>query len=51
MTTPLDAITAIHNAFRRDIADIDTAALAYARGEQQAAATIERFRFLSEVLV
>jgi hypothetical protein len=51
MTTPLDAITAIHNAFRRDIADIDAAALAYARGEQEAGAAIERFRFLNEVLV
>ena len=51
MTTPLDGVTAIHNAFRRDIADIDAAALAFARGEQQAASTVERFRFLNEVLV
>ena len=51
MTTPLDAVTAIHNAFRRDIADIDAAALASARGEQNTAATIERFRFFNEVLV
>jgi hemerythrin-like domain-containing protein len=50
MTTPLDAVTAIHNAFRRDIADIDAAALASARGEERAA-TIERFRFFNEVLV
>lgn len=27
MATPLDAVTAIHNAFRRDIANIDAAAL------------------------
>jgi hypothetical protein len=51
MATPLDAVTAIHNAFRRDIADIDAAALASARGEQNTAATIERFRFFNEVLV
>ena len=50
MTTPLDAVTAIHNAFRRDLADIDAAALASARGEQRAA-TVERFRFFNEVLV
>jgi hemerythrin-like domain-containing protein len=51
MATPLDAVTAIHNAFRRDIADIDAAALGAARGEQNTAATIERFRFFNEVLV
>jgi hypothetical protein len=51
MATPLDAITAIHNAFRRDIAGIDEAALAFARGDQRGASTIERFRFLNEVLV
>lgn len=51
MTAPLDAVTAIHNAFRRDIAIIDAAALASARGEQHSAATIERFRFFNEVLV
>ena len=51
MTTPLDAVTAIHNAFRRDIAAIDASALVFARGGQQATATIERFRFFNEVLV
>jgi hypothetical protein len=51
MTTPLGAVTAIHNAFRHDIAIIDAAALAWARGEQPAETTIERFRFLNEVLV
>jgi hemerythrin-like domain-containing protein len=51
MTTPLDAVTAIHNAFRGDIAAIDKAALAFARGDPAAVATIERFRFFNEVLV
>lgn len=51
MTIPLDAVTAIHNAFRRDIAAIDAAALALARGERSATATLERFRFFNEVLV
>jgi hypothetical protein len=51
MTTPLDGVTAIHNAFRRDMADIDAAALASARGDKRAAATVERFSFFKEVLV
>ena len=32
MTGPIDAVTAIHNAFRQDMAGIDAAALAAARG-------------------
>jgi hypothetical protein len=51
MAGPLDAVMAIHNAFRRDIAGIDTAALASARGKPGLAATIDRFRFFNEVLV
>jgi Hemerythrin HHE cation binding domain len=51
MTTPIDAVTAIHNAFRRDMAAIDAAALAAARGTPGLAATVERFRFFNEVLV
>ena len=41
---------AIHNAFRRDIELIDTAALESARGKSGLEATVERFRFLNEVL-
>jgi hypothetical protein len=48
---PMDAVKAIHNAFRGDIDGIDSAALDSARGKQGLAATIERFRFLNEVLV
>jgi len=51
MTEPLDAVTAIHNAFRRDMQGIDAAALDSARGKPGPAAAIERFRFLNEVLV
>ena len=51
MAEPLDAVTAIHNAFRRDIEGIDAAALDSARGKPGLAPTVERFRFLNEVLV
>jgi hypothetical protein len=51
MTEPLDAVMAIHNAFRRDIQVIDEAALDLARGAAGRAATVERFRFFNEVLV
>jgi hypothetical protein len=50
MNSPIDAVSAIHNAFRRDIELIDAAALASARGERGSTETIERFRFLTEVL-
>jgi hypothetical protein len=51
MAEPLDAITAIHNAFRRDMEKIDAAALDAARGKPGLMPAIERFRFLNEVLV
>lgn len=51
MAEPIDAIRAIHNAFRNDLKRIDTAALNSARGNEGLVATIERFRFLNEVLV
>jgi len=41
---------ALHNAFRHDIELIDSAALESARGKPGLDATIERFRFLNEVL-
>jgi hypothetical protein len=47
----MDAILAIHNAFRRDIEGIDAAALDAARGTPGAALTAERYRFFSEVLI
>jgi hypothetical protein len=51
MVEPVDVILAFHNAFRRDIAGIDAAALDSARGRQGMEHAIERFRFLNEVLV
>jgi hypothetical protein len=51
MTEPLDAIMAFHNAFRRDMAGIDAAALDSARGKPGLEPAIERFRFFNEVLV
>ena len=50
MPSPIDAVVAIHNAFRRDMADIDAAALAAAGGKPGMEATVERFRFFNEVL-
>jgi Hemerythrin HHE cation binding domain len=51
MVEPLDAVMVFHNAFRRDMAGIDAAALDSARGKPGLASTIERFRFFNEVLV
>jgi len=51
MAAPLDAVAAIHNAFRRDIAGIDAAALGNAQGKPGLEAAIDRFRFFNEVLV
>jgi hypothetical protein len=51
MAEPLDAVKAIHNAFRRDMGIIDTAALDSARGKAGLGPTIERFRFFNDVLV
>ena len=51
MTGPIDAVVAIHNAFRRDMAIIDEAALGVARGNAGLAPTVARYRFLNKVLV
>ena len=50
MVEPVDAIRAVHNAFRNDLKHIDAAALDAARGREGQAGTIERFRFYNEVL-
>ena len=50
MAGPIDAVRAIHNAFRRDMAIIDAAALDAARGKPGLEETVERFRFFNEVL-
>ena len=51
MTEPIDAVLAIHNAFRADMKMIDVAALGTARGKAGLAPTVERFRFFNEILV
>jgi len=50
MAGPIDAVRAIHNAFRQDITLIDAAALDAARGKPGLESTVERFRFFNEVL-
>jgi hypothetical protein len=50
MTEPVDAILAFHNAFRMDMKQIDAAARETARGQNGLAGTIERYRFLNEIL-
>ena len=50
MAQPLDAVMAFHNAFRRDMAGIDAAALGAARGKPGLEPEIERVRFFNEVL-
>ena len=50
MAGPLDAIMAIHNAFRLDMTRIDLAALESARGNKELSPTIQRFRFFNEML-
>jgi len=51
MAEPVDAIRAIHNAFRTDMKHIDAAALGSAQGKEGLASTIERYRFFNEILV
>ena len=51
MAGPIDAITAVHNAFRKDMEGIDAAAFGAARGEPDREAALERFRFFNEILV
>ena len=50
MAGPIDAVRAIHNAFREDMRLIDAAALDAARGKPGLEDTVERFRFFNEVL-
>jgi hypothetical protein len=50
MAHPLDAVMAFHNAFRRDMAGIDAAALGAARGKPGLEPAIARYRFFQEIL-
>jgi hypothetical protein len=51
MPEPFDIILAYHNAFRKDLKNIDAAALDAAKGKEGLSGSIERFRFLNEMLV
>jgi hemerythrin-like domain-containing protein len=51
MTVPLDAILAIHNAFRKDMTAIDTAAHNAARGQDDLNLILKRYTFFNEILV
>jgi hemerythrin-like domain-containing protein len=50
MVVPVDAIRSIHNAFRKDMAQIDAAALEMARGNSSAGTVLKRLHFFNEVL-
>jgi len=51
MAEPVDAIRAIHNAFRNDMERIDTAAFNAAKGKEGLDTIIERFKLFNEILV
>jgi hemerythrin-like domain-containing protein len=51
MAVPLDAIRAIHNGFRKDIAAMDAAAYAAAGGRGDLGRVTERYVLFNEILV
>jgi hypothetical protein len=51
MAVPLDAIRAIHNAFRKDLEAIDAAAYSAAKGQAGLDLVVKRYTFFNEVLV
>jgi len=51
MTVPLDAIRAIHNAFRKDMAAMDASAYEAARGRAGLGLVLDRYFLFNEVLV
>jgi hypothetical protein len=51
MPEPFDIILAFHNAFRNDLKHIDAAASDAAKGKEGLTASLERFKFLNEMLV
>ena len=51
MAVPLDAIRAIHNAFRKDMAAMDAAAYTAARGHGSPGVVLKGYTFFNEVLV
>lgn len=51
MAVPLDAIRAFHNAFRKDLAAMDTAANAAAAGQSDLGEVTKRHVFFNEILL
>jgi hemerythrin-like domain-containing protein len=51
MAGPIDAVVAIHNAFRNDIDAIDAAAFEAAKGKGDLSEVIARYSFFNEILV
>jgi hemerythrin superfamily protein len=51
MTVPLDAIRAIHNAFRKEMKAMDESAFIAARGRGNLDTVMNRYAFFNEVLV
>jgi hypothetical protein len=51
MAVPLDIVRAFHNAFRRDLKEIDAAAYIAAQGHDTLVPVIKRYVFFNEVLV
>lgn len=51
MAVPLDAIRAIHNAFRKDMALMDEASVNAAQGRGDPGLVLKRYKFFNEVLV
>ena len=51
MAVPLDAIRAIHNAFRKDLAAIDASAYSAARQGGSIDLVLKRYTFFNEILV
>lgn len=50
MAVPIDAIRAIHNGFRKDMAAIDSAAYTAARGRGGLEPVLKRFAFFNDIL-
>ena len=50
MAVPLDAIRAVHNAFRRDMREMDAAAHSAARGQGGSDLVVKRYTFFNEIL-
>ena len=51
MPAPLDAITVIHNAFRRDMTEIDEAAYQVAKHGGDLSPVLDRLHFHSQILI